>query len=406
MSTPSPFSCEDDGIHTITYWSVDAAGNVEIPTTITINIDKTLPVTTSNISPGWSADDVAVSLIATDNLTGVSQTSYSTDGSFPTQPYEGEPFLVTEEGTTTVQYFSVDGLSNEEFVKTEYVQIDRTPPTASVDVSQRWVSGSAVVSLIGEDALSGIASFNYWLDGVAQGSTTGQVSVSGSGIRVLEYQPVDRAGNAGETYSAQVLVDNTPPESSVTIAAPFYRTASIDISASDPHSGVSHTQYRIDGSDWITGDTAVSTDGGLHTLDYRSVDTVGNVEEFKSTTFSVIARYEDDDPRVAYEGAWSKASNVSRSGGSWAYANSAGAKAVVKFNGTSIDFYGGTAPNYGKALLSVDGTPMQTVDMYTSGYTHNRKLGSIAGLARRAAHADGRVDGHEERSFNGYRHRS
>jgi len=375
-----PIELQEDGIHSITYWSVDKAGHVESPTAITLYTDWTPPTTASDIQSGWSASDVAVSLTASDAVTAVLETYYSTDGSAPEQLYAGEPFVVSDEGVTEVQYFSLDELTNEEPVRTEYVRIDRTPPTASDNATTTWVPGSASVDLLGEDELSGVASFNYWIDGVAQGASAGQVVVTGTGTHALEYQPVDHAGNVGAIYSTEVNIDNTPPVSGVDIAGPFSRTAIIDITAEDPLSGVASTEYRVDGGSWVAGSTVVSTVGGLHALEYRSIDRVGNVEETKSTTFSVVARYEDDDQRIAYDGAWSKAANAARSGGSWAYANSAGAKATVGFTGTSVDFYGGTAPNYGKVLLTVDGAPMQTVDMYTSGYTHNRKLGSITGL--------------------------
>ncbi|HSL96518.1 MAG TPA: lectin like domain-containing protein [Thermoleophilia bacterium] len=59
----------------------------------------------------------------------------------------------------------------------------------------------------------------------------------------------------------------------------------IGLTASDA-SGVERTEYRLDGGDWQDGAEAVveapldATNDGYHWVDYRSVDTLGNVESF------------------------------------------------------------------------------------------------------------------------------
>ncbi|WP_158289251.1 OmpL47-type beta-barrel domain-containing protein [Paenibacillus flagellatus] len=58
----------------------------------------------------------------------------------------------------------------------------------------------------------------------------------------------------------------------------------VNLSATDGDTGVSRTEYRLDdASDWLayTGPFTLSADGG-HTLDYRSMDEAGNVEQTKT----------------------------------------------------------------------------------------------------------------------------
>lgn len=369
---------QEDGVRTITFWSVDKAGNVEPPTMTTVYTDWTPPTTTSNVTDEWHPGDFEVLLDATDAVTGVRETLYSVaDGE---DTVYTEPFFVTEEGETEIHFLSVDNLDNEEERRTATVRIDRTEPTATHELASEWAAGQATVRLIGDDALSGISGFEYTIDGGDPQFTSEYFSVEEDGDHLVTYTPVDRAGNRGPTYEVFVRIDDNAPESSALVQQRYYRTASITIASDDDQSGVDYVEYRLNGGVWTQADAITITAGGRHTLEYRAVDVAGNVEPTKTAQFTVIERFDDGDSRMVFEGPWSKAANASRHNGSWAYANGAGAKAVVKFTGTSVDFIGGTAPNYGKALLRVDGEPRLIVDMYTSGYTHNRVLGSISDL--------------------------
>src|SRR6185295_18286488 len=94
-----------DGSHTLTYWSVDNAGNVEPIHTVTFTQDTVTPVTSLTTSPaapdglnGWFLGPVTVTLSVAD-ATG-STTKYSVDGG-PTQTYSG-PFVISTQGVHTV----------------------------------------------------------------------------------------------------------------------------------------------------------------------------------------------------------------------------------------------------------------------------------------------------------------
>jgi len=72
-----------------------------------------------------------------------------------------------------------------------------------------------------------------------------------------------------------------------------------------PASGVAKTEYRVDGGDWVAeeneaGDDPFETsvtvsDEGEHTVEFRSTDVAGNVEETKSVSFA-IAEESGEDP--------------------------------------------------------------------------------------------------------------
>lgn len=95
------------------------------------------------------------------------------------------------------------------------------------------------------------------------------------------------------TYDTSTIFDSTPPVTTATPSgalAPAWNNHSISItlSATDSTSGVSTTNYRLDGGGWTayTAPIVVSSQGS-HTLDYSSVDLAGNTETTNSVTFKI-----------------------------------------------------------------------------------------------------------------------
>jgi pimeloyl-ACP methyl ester carboxylesterase len=99
------------------------------------NPDTIAPVTTANLAgtPGtnnWYTSDVAISLAAIDDGSGVEKMEYSMDGT--TWHDYTTPVLVTTEGVVTFQYFSTDKAGNKEEKKTESINIDKTAPEGKI----------------------------------------------------------------------------------------------------------------------------------------------------------------------------------------------------------------------------------------------------------------------------------
>ena len=95
--------------------------------------DTTPPVTTHTLDPpepdglnGWYVNDVAVTLNATDDMSGINTTYYSVNS----EPWEiyNEPFILSEDGPHHLVYFSVDNAGNMEFPKLAHLKMDQTPP--------------------------------------------------------------------------------------------------------------------------------------------------------------------------------------------------------------------------------------------------------------------------------------
>jgi hypothetical protein len=102
-----------EGRFTITT-TIHDLGGASAVATCTITVDLTAPTTSATVTR--LRNQAVVTLTATDNLTGVGATYYTINGG-PTQQYSG-PFALKGNKSTTVRYWSVDGVGNTETAHT------------------------------------------------------------------------------------------------------------------------------------------------------------------------------------------------------------------------------------------------------------------------------------------------
>lgn len=162
-----PFSLATKGIHTISYWSTDVAGNVEDQTlnSITLKIDGNAPTTTviNPISPdsGWFVTSgIPVAFSADDAESGIAATYYQIDGGAALT--YGEPFTADlSTGSHTITYWSVDLAGNAEAKRTTEIKVDLVPPVivgsrSPAANANGWNNTTVNVTFSCSDADSGI----------------------------------------------------------------------------------------------------------------------------------------------------------------------------------------------------------------------------------------------------------
>lgn len=175
---------------------------------------------------------------------------------------------------------------------------DETPPTTTptldpAEPSGRagWYTGPVQVTLAAADEPegSGVARTEYRVDGGAFGPYDGPFAVADDGRHTIEYRSVDTAGNEEAAGSRTVNVDATAPSTEAVVDA-----GTVTLAAADGDgSGVESTSYRVDGGEWRAYASPVSVSApGEHTVEYRSVDVAGNVEEAGRATVAI-----DEAPR-------------------------------------------------------------------------------------------------------------
>ena len=165
-STGTSVAVTGEGVHTLLYRSIDAAGNSEAERTASVRIDTTAPITSDDAPSGWSNGPVTVTLSATDlGGSGPAETEYKLDASATWS--SGTSVTVAGQGVHTITYRSTDAAGNTEPDKTRTVRIDTTAPVTSDDAPAGWSSGPVTVTLSASDVGAGVAATEYKLDGAA-----------------------------------------------------------------------------------------------------------------------------------------------------------------------------------------------------------------------------------------------
>ena len=264
-----PFTESLEGIHTVTFWSVDKAGNVEDQdkdaNTITVRVDTTAPGITGSRTPaanaaGWNNGPVLVSFHCTD--VGGSGIGSCTDPT--TLAGQGADQAVTGHAT--------DAVGNTASTTVGNIDIDLTNPTLSGAAKTSpnaagWYRGDVVVGWTCSDALSGIA-----------GSCPADSTVTGEDDNLAAHATVfDKAGNDTSATVAGIKIDRTKPITSVTAPSDWQRSGvTLAVHASDNLSGVAATYYTVNGGATKTGTSIELGDDGTYALAFWSVDVAGN----------------------------------------------------------------------------------------------------------------------------------
>jgi len=246
------------GQHTLKYYSVDTSGNVESTKTagyVTTGVDSIPPVVVSN---------------GIRSASSVVATSFSLSVADPQSPPPASgPVSLRIEYKTYVRYW-------------EYYAI----PTPS------W---QPVVYSIPQSSWDATTTFSGIENAAWNGFGGGTVSNKGGYLFVIRYRATDSAGNVSTTVEDTVYIDNSAPTTTPSVVTPNlrWRLGSYDFPA-----GVATTYYRFDGGPFAacTPDELVAgvvngqpggTAPGAHSLDYYSVDILGNTEVTKTLTYTL-----------------------------------------------------------------------------------------------------------------------
>jgi hypothetical protein len=230
-STPgSSVTVSAQGTTVVQFRSIDAAGNTSGWVQGTVKLDRTAPTnpTVSGGSTSWSnAASRTISAIgATDSISGLARYEYRTStngGSLWGATVAGPSAVITAEGTTIVQFRSVDNAGNVSSWLPTYsgssntVKLDRTLPTAPTVTGGSLTCTNSRITIRGSgstDALSGLANYQYHTStngGAIWGPTSNGSSVTfrNAGTYIVQFRSVDNAGNASAWNPATAGAANT-----------------------------------------------------------------------------------------------------------------------------------------------------------------------------------------------------
>ncbi|MGW6227715.1 ThuA domain-containing protein [Cellulosimicrobium cellulans] len=164
-------------------------------------------------------------------------------------------------------------------------------PTAQVSPAEPTASGwyrdavTVTLSAEGDDAIEyQIGNSGTWLP------YTAPVVLDEDGTFDVSYRAV-RDGKASNRGQVSARVDGTAPSSTADLVAgtsdgSFTGAVQVTLESEDATSGVAVTAVRVDGGAEAAYTGAFTVTGaGDHTVEYRSTDTAGNVEEWRTVRF-------------------------------------------------------------------------------------------------------------------------
>ena len=226
--------------------------------------------------------------------TGIFRTTYRVDNG-GWQDY-GAPFTLAGEGDHLVEWFSEDNVGNIESTQNATLTVDNMPPTTTPSIGTpkvfAFVTSATRISLAASDGglrPVGVQYSVFSVDGLSWIPYVGPFVLTGpDGLRTVLYRSADRLGNAEVVRQLTLVLDNTPPTTTLAVpAGPLSVESTFNLSSHDDGSGVAQIEYRIDGGAWRPYVGPFSLPVGAHVIRYRATDRLGNAEPERMTAVTI-----------------------------------------------------------------------------------------------------------------------
>jgi hypothetical protein len=338
---------KEEGKHTIKFRAVNSVNTWSPVQFLEVFVDLTPPSTEAKFSGDnfykdssgtlYAGLNAQISLVAQDNLSGVATIESSWDGN-NFKPYDS-PILIRKTGKQTLYFRTVDRVGNVESTKSLEFIADGTSPNSNLTVQ-----GQTRNMLINGKNYTVVSdSVSFKIDAVDDGAKVRQIWVSldeqpaipyikpiyflEEGPHNLKYFSEDHVGNKEESKGFSVFTVSVPPKTVATASGKIVNTGGINfatrefqlkLEAKDNVVGLDRIEVKLDSEKEFKTylEPIFFKTSGLHTVSYRSVDRVNNVEPAKTYTVHIYETAPETSlataqPLVVREGTnYSPAPNV------------------------------------------------------------------------------------------------
>ncbi len=313
--TNIPLAALKDGYHRLTFYSVDNVNNIEPKQTFEFYLDRTAPITVSDILGDkfivndkiYFSGRTKLKITAVDNKAGVKKVMYSIDnGEF--KEYTDPFYMPNEPGWHIVKYFAVDSLENitkdmmndkylEYRLKVDKIYVDLTGPSIYYSIcGDKYTRSDTVfigprtkICISAQDAESGLQYITYSIDGQLRENTYTRpftLDTLKSGTHKIECFAYDNVNNRNvETFN--VILDNKGPRIEYQFSIlPIGKRDTLDvypsdvalfITVQDDLTGVGNIFYSINGGQKLLYKNFIKGfKKGVNTVEIEAVDKLNN----------------------------------------------------------------------------------------------------------------------------------
>jgi hypothetical protein len=296
-----------DGLYDLRVITTDRAGNTFTSAALaSVRVDNTKPAAGIADPGAYLRGSVSLTGTATDEGSGVatvefqrspagldSWTSVATDAD---EPYgAGLDTGALADALYDLRVLVTDRAGNQETAQIANRRVDNTKPAASLTDPGVALNSGVTLSAAASDDGSGVASVEFQRAAAGSGSwatlandtsdpytAAFDTTAVPDGLYDLRVVVTDNAGNQETSGVGGRRVDNTAPTTSASgvPSGPTPGPITITLAASDGGVGVAETKYRIDGGalQGYSGGITIGGADGAYTIQYFSVDALGNVE--------------------------------------------------------------------------------------------------------------------------------
>ncbi len=300
-----------EGAYDLKIASIDNVGNVEPWKNVSFKVDGEAPKSTASITGNSFTSNnklfidkgTFVTLKADDNSSGIAKTEYRINEE-ASAIYNQK--ISINESVTKIQYRSIDNVGNAESWQTMTVYLDSTPPELKVKNSGKFQevagkifarAGLHVIASV-DDKDSGA---NMLLVNNEKNDKTSQKDLvfAEPGEHDLFLSAEDNVGNASNSISYSIFVDEKAPESKLESATAFIEKDGgyisslpnkLTFAATDHGVGVDFIEMSYDNKTFqkISDTIDLATwETPRRTIYYRAHDKLGNIEETKQMSIYV-----------------------------------------------------------------------------------------------------------------------
>jgi hypothetical protein len=290
-----------EGKHTLHFYSIDAANNIELEKQAIIKVDTIGPETDINCTPtepdgenGWYVTVPDIKLIQE-----TSTTLYYHWDSFPNTIYE-KP-LKGLVGTHTLYYHARDEAGHVEPTKSMDIKIDLDTPSTSIIMdpplpngNHNWYISKPTVSFDVSETHQ-FETYYYWDDNSDVPELFSEpFTADKEGAHTLHYYSVDVAGNLEESKWLDIKVDTVDPKTSIEVTPSqptgidqWYKGESpiVTLTSTEPAANI-YYYWDTENMRAVYSDPLEPPEGD-HTLFYYSVDPAGNRDDMHKARLRV-----------------------------------------------------------------------------------------------------------------------